>query len=91
MIVGEREIITQVRNAFETSRANGLTGDFIRLLIKKVIETAKKVYTETNISKKPISVVFFGLSEIKEFEYFFRIKVSDCGCWTNQFYNVQIP
>ena len=57
MIVGEREIITQVRNAFETSRANGLTGDFMRLLIKKVIETAKKVYTETNISKKPISVV----------------------------------
>ena len=65
MIVGEREIITQVRNAFETSRANGLTGDFIRLLIKKVIETAKKVYTETNISKKPISVVSLAYQKLK--------------------------
>ena len=42
MIVGEREIITQVRNAFEASRANGLTGDFIRLLVKKVIEMHDK-------------------------------------------------
>ena len=47
MIVGEREIVTQVRNAFEHSNANGLTGDFLRLLIRQVIETAKKVYTQT--------------------------------------------
>jgi glutamyl-tRNA reductase len=65
MIVGEREIITQVRNSFETSRANGLTGDFIRLLVKKAIETAKKVYTETNISKKPISVVSLAYQKLK--------------------------
>ena len=65
MIVGEREIITQVRNAFESSRSNGLTGDFIRLLVKKAIETAKKVYTETNISKKPISVVSLAYQKLK--------------------------
>ena len=65
MIVGEREIITQVRTAFETSRANGLTGDFIRLLTKKVIETAKKVYTETNIAKKPVSVVSLAYHKLK--------------------------
>ena len=62
-----REIITQVRNAFEASRANGLTGDFIRLLVKKVIETAKKVYTETNISKKPISVVSLAYQKLKSY------------------------
>tara|TARA_B100000674_G_scaffold422497_1_gene374675 strand:+ start:1857 stop:3080 length:1224 start_codon:yes stop_codon:yes gene_type:complete len=67
MIIGEREIITQVRNAFEASRANGLTGDFIRLLVKKVIETAKKVYTETNISKKPISVVSLAYQKLKSY------------------------
>ena len=65
MIVGEREIITQVRNAFESSKSNGLTGDFIRLLVKKAIETAKKVYTETNISKKPISVVSLAYQKLK--------------------------
>ncbi len=67
MIIGEREIITQVRNAFEASRSNGLTGDFIRLLVKKVIETAKKVYTETNISKKPISVVSLAYQKLKSY------------------------
>lgn len=66
MVVGEREIITQVRNAYELSRANGLTGDFIRLLIKHTIETAKLVYTETNIAKKPVSVVSLAYHRLRE-------------------------
>lgn len=66
MVVGEREIITQVRNAYELSKANGLTGDFIRLLIKHTIETAKQVYTETNIAKKPVSVVSLAYHRLKQ-------------------------
>ena len=66
MIVGEREIITQVRNAFEHSNANGLTGDFLRLLIRQVIETAKKVYTQTSIATKPVSVVSLAYHKLKE-------------------------
>lgn len=68
MVVGEREIITQVRNAFERCRKNGLTGDFIRLLIRHTVETAKKVYTETNISTRPVSIVslsFHGLKQLQ--------------------------
>ena len=45
MIIGEREIITQVRLAYEHCHALYLTGDLLRLLMKKVIETAKQVYT----------------------------------------------
>ena len=66
MIVGEREIITQVRNAFELSNANGVTGDFLRLLIRQVIETAKKVYTQTSIATKPVSVVSLAYHKLKE-------------------------
>lgn len=66
MVVGEREIITQVRNAYELSKANGLTGDFIRLLIRHTIETAKQVYTETNIAKKPVSVVSLAYHRLRE-------------------------
>ena len=51
MVLGEREIITQVRNAYEKSLEFGLTGDFLRMLIKQTIEVAKKVYTNTDISK----------------------------------------
>ncbi len=57
MIVGEREIITQVRKSFDECRSYGLTGDSIRLLIRFTIETAKRIYTETNIADRPVSVV----------------------------------
>ena len=66
MIVGEREIITQVRLAYEHCRDLGLTGDFIRLLIKQVIQCAKQVYTETSISTKPVSVVSLAYHHMKQ-------------------------
>jgi len=57
LVVGEREIITQLRQAYEKCNSLGLTGDFMRLLNKHTIETAKQVFTETNIAKNPVSVV----------------------------------
>lgn len=66
MVIGEREIITQVRTAFERCRDMGLTGDFIRILIRNNIETAKKVYTHTRISTHPVSVVSLAYHRLKE-------------------------
>ena len=66
MVVGEREIITQVRNAFESSKKMKLTGDFIRLVIRQTIETAKKVYTETSIATKPVSVVSLAYHKLRD-------------------------
>lgn len=57
MVVGEREIITQVRKSYDACKAYGLTGDTIRLLIRFTIESAKRIYTETNIAQRPVSVV----------------------------------
>lgn len=57
LVIGEREIITQVRQAYEQSRDFGLSGDTLRILFRHTIETAKRVYTETKISLKPVSVV----------------------------------
>ncbi|AEA43452.1 glutamyl-tRNA reductase [Fluviicola taffensis] len=57
LVIGEREIITQVRQAYEESRDLGLSGDTLRILFRHTIETAKRVYTETKISQKPVSVV----------------------------------
>jgi len=65
LVVGEREIITQVRNAFEQSSAAGLTGDTIRVVVKKTIETAKAVYTETDIARNPISVVSLAYRKLR--------------------------
>ena len=64
LIVGEREIITQVRQAYELANSAGMTGHFIRISIQKAIECAKQVYTETNIATKPISVVNLGYYQL---------------------------
>lgn len=66
MVVGEREIITQVRNAFESSKQNGLTGDCLRLMMRHTIETAKRVYTETDIARRPVSVVSLAYHQLRD-------------------------
>lgn len=55
LVVGEREIITQFRQAYEKCCSFGLTADFMRLLNKHTVETAKQIFTETNIAKNPVS------------------------------------
>jgi len=63
--VGEREIITQVRNSYEKCNALGLTGDLIRIAIKSTIEVAKEVYTHTNIARNPVSVVSLAYRKLR--------------------------
>ena len=66
LVIGEREIITQVRKAYEQSNAFGLTGDVIRLLAQHTVQVAKKVYTESDISKNPVSVVSLAYHQLRE-------------------------
>ena len=66
MVVGEREIITQVRNAYDFSKALGLTGDLLRLVVRHSIVTAKKIYSETDIAKHPVSVVSLAYRKLRE-------------------------
>lgn len=65
LVVGEREIITQVRKAYEFCNLLGLTGDTIRLAIKQTIETAKRVYTDTDIAKNPVSIVSLAYRQLR--------------------------
>ena len=66
LVVGEREIITQVRKAYDFCDQLGLTGDFIRLLTKQTIETAKEIYTNTDIAKNPVSVASLGYRQLRQ-------------------------
>jgi glutamyl-tRNA reductase len=68
LVVGEREIITQVRSAYEKCSMLGLTGDLLRLVIRKTIEAAKEVYTETQIAQKPVSVVSLAYRRLRELQ-----------------------
>ena len=66
LVIGEREIITQVRKAFDECSEYGFTGPILQLLINKTIETAKEVYTKTQIAKNPISIVSLAYRKLRE-------------------------
>src|SRR5690554_3033646 len=52
MVVGEHEILRQVREAYEKCWQNGLAGDQIRILFQSALQTAKAVHNKTRISEK---------------------------------------
>lgn len=66
LVVGEREIITQFRQSFEKSKELGLTGDYINLMARRTVEVAKKIYTNTQIAQKPVSVVSLAYRQLKD-------------------------
>ncbi len=66
LVVGEKEILAQIRKAYETCRVAGFTGDYLRLIMSRVVKTAKEVYTNTGIARKPISVVSLAYRKLRE-------------------------
>ncbi len=65
MVVGEKEILAQLRHSYEFSKQEGFTGDILRLVMDQVVKAAKEVYTHTKISQKPISVVSIAFRKLK--------------------------
>lgn len=66
LVVGEKEILAQIRKAYDTCRISGFTGDYLRLIMSRVVKTAKEVYTHTAIARKPISVVSLAYRKLRE-------------------------
>lgn len=66
LVVGEKEILAQVRKAYEACRKAGFTGDYMRMIMGCVVKTAKEVYTHTNISRNPVSVVSLAYRKLRE-------------------------
>lgn len=66
LVVGEKEILAQVRKAYEACRVAGFTGDYMRMIMNRVVKTAKEVYTHTNISKNPVSIVSLAYRKLRD-------------------------
>lgn len=66
LVIGEREILAQVRDQYQQCKLLGLTGDRLRVLMKQVVVTAKRVYTETSIASRPVSVVSLAYRALRE-------------------------
>lgn len=61
LVVGEREIFRQFREAYSYAKKSELCGDYIRILEKAIVKAAKDVYTRTEIGARPVSVVSLAI------------------------------
>jgi len=64
LVIGERQILRQVRDGYEQSSKWGLTGDHLRVAMRFAVESAKAVYAQTGIGEKPVSVVSLAVQQL---------------------------
>lgn len=102
LVVGEREILRQFRDAYSHCHQLGITGDNLRLVEKYTILTAKDVYTNTKIGERPVSVVSLTIEKLLDQEHISpesRIVLIGAGdtirlvllsLWSKGFTNIQM-
>lgn len=55
-VIGEAEILGQVRQAWQTAEGEGATGPVLNLLFRHAVETGKRARTDTDIARGTASV-----------------------------------
>ena len=66
MVVGENQILKQVRIAYSEAYDNGFTKPILNRLFQMAISTGKKVRSQTNIGKGAVSVGSVAVDLVKE-------------------------
>ncbi|MDI6800697.1 MAG: glutamyl-tRNA reductase [Thermodesulfovibrionales bacterium] len=66
MVVGEPQILGQLKDAFDFALSKKTTGVLLNKLMKKAISTAKRVRTETRIAENAVSISFAAVELAKK-------------------------
>ncbi|MBX3234864.1 MAG: glutamyl-tRNA reductase [Nitrospiraceae bacterium] len=66
MIVGESQILGQIKDAFEVALTHKTSGLLLNKIIKKSISVAKRVRTETKIAETAVSVSYAAVELAKK-------------------------
>ncbi|HEY5037989.1 MAG TPA: glutamyl-tRNA reductase, partial [bacterium] len=66
MVLGEAQILGQVKDAYEEARAAGMTGGTLNGLFSRAFRAAKKVRTQTEIARMPTNVSSVAISLAKK-------------------------
>ena len=67
MVVGERQILGQIKQAFKDAHESGLSGPKLQFIFEQTFKIAKQVYRSTSLSKGRLSVVSLVEDRLKEF------------------------
>ena len=65
LVVGERQILGQLRECQERCRSWGLIGDDLRIVTNQAVLAAKDIYANTRIGEKSVSVVSLSMQELQ--------------------------
>lgn len=66
MVVGEPQILGQIKDSFDFALSKKTTGVLLNKLMKKAISTAKRVRTETRIAENAVSISFAAVELAKK-------------------------
>jgi len=61
MLLGEAEILGQIRDAYKVAHEQGATGPVLNRLFQGALEFGKRVRTETQLGMRPVSVAAAGV------------------------------
>src|ERR1700687_5338218 len=61
MLLGEAEILGQVREAYRFAHEQGVTGPVLNRMFQGALEVGKRVRTETDLGTRPMSVASAGV------------------------------
>lgn len=62
MVIGEPEIVSQVKSAYQLAKDRKSSGKWLNNLVQKSFQVAKRVRSETDLSSRPTSVGAVGAS-----------------------------
>ncbi|WP_291862769.1 glutamyl-tRNA reductase [Marinilabilia sp.] len=66
MVFGEYQIVSQIKNALSTARANQSCGTILSRLFTKALEVSKQVRTKTGINQGAFSVSYAAVEKCRE-------------------------
>lgn len=68
MVLGEDEILGQVKDAYQTSKDQGAADYELNVLFQKAVTSAKRIKTDTKLSRTPLSIATLVANEVFRFE-----------------------
>lgn len=66
LVIGEDQILGQVKDAHEFSMKLGATKKLLNKLFREAVTTSKEIKTTTKISEQPLSISYIGIKLLKE-------------------------
>ncbi len=65
LVLGEDQILGQVKEALDVSRTMGYSGKEMNKIVRDAITCAKQIKTELRMSEKPLSVSYIGVKKLQ--------------------------